>query len=394
MYKFLNLDNAAKLNIIYFVVFTFAIIILPFSPFFSYILFLLNLLLFSYKINKIFLVISFILSVFSQFYILHSRAYVVELEFDLTNYYFAYLDLSSLSISQVSNNSIEIGWFIIYKIIALINKNLSIFDLAVINNLICVSIFLIWLLKYGVRNIGPEYLGFVLGLIVLFMWPNNFAFFQRQSISVAILLFAISNIKNQKYFLFFLILSSFFHITSLIMGLVYYVIVNYNFNHFVLKTILILGVVRISFETLLIYLFSVVEIPDLSRKISFYAENHNGFFLAFSEIRYFPLFVFIFLFYNNIESEWRRIIIFSALFYLSLLGIQFASGRFNFILIYLYGYFLWIVTKSRPYILLIFALSYFIFDVIYKSGYIFYINDTFWQRYPFFSSTPFYYLSF
>lgn len=382
---------SAKIFILFFVC---SCLILPFSPFFTYILLLVGLIIFSYKINKILSYTAFLLACFSQFYILHSKNYIVEREFDLGNYYYSYSDLMHSSIGEASNYSLEIGWYAVYKIIGFFNHNLNIFDIALINSMICIALFFIWLVKYGSREIEPHYLGFVLGIIALFMWPSNFPFFQRQSISVAILLFAISNIKNFRNFIFFLILASLFHATSFAIGLIYYILVSYNIKNLVKKMIISLIIFRFLFSVLLTYIMIFFVNADLIRKVSFYAEGDGNLFLAFSELRFFPLFILIFIFYKKIDSEWKNIIVFSALFYISLIGIQFASGRFNFILVYLYGYFLWLVTKKQPYILFVYALFYFIFDILYKSNFILLLSDPFWQRYPLFSLSPFYYLGY
>lgn len=382
------------MNKIFILFFIFSCLVMPFSPYLSYIFFLIGLIFFSYGINKIFSYCAFLLASFSQFFVLHSRSYIVEREFDLSNYYYSYLDLLHSSLVDASNNSVEVGWFSIYKFIGLINKDLNIFDIAFVNSAICIFLFFIWLYKYGAKYIESEYLGFVLGIIVLFMWPNNFPFFQRQSISVVILLFAISNIKNTKYFIFFLVLATLFHSTSFFMGLVYYILVKYNIKNLIPKLLVSLVFFRIMFGVFLSYIVVFWGGTDLMRKASFYIEGDSGLFFAFSEVRFFPLFFLIFIFYKKIDNEWKNVIVFSALCYLSLLGIQFASGRFNFILVYLYGYFLWLVTKKQPYILLGYVLVYFIFDIFYKSNSILVLSDPFWQRYPIFDLNPFYYFGF
>lgn len=377
---------------IFFLIFICACVIFPFSPYFSYILFLISLILFSYKANKFFSYCAFLMASLSQFFILHSKYYIVEKDFDLGNYYYSYTYLMHTSISDASNESLEVGWYVLYKFLGLIYPNLNIYDIALVNSLICLTLFFVWIVKYASKEIEYQYLGFVLGIIVLFMWPNNFPFFQRQSISVAILLFAISNVKSKKYFIFYLILSSIFHITSLIMGIVYYILLNFNIKHLVKKIIISLTAFRLMFSLILIYLTTIFSNSDFVRKASFYTEGDGNLFLAFSELRFFPLFILIFLFYKQIESKWKNIIVFTALCYISLIGIQFASGRFNFILVYLYGYFLWIVAKKQPYILLIYVLFYFVFDVFYKSNSAVLLNDPFWQRYPIYSLNPFYYI--
>ena len=386
------LTNEILSRKIYIYMYVLSCIIIPFSPYLGYIFLLLGMILFSYGVGKFFSYSSFLLASFAQFYILHSRRYIVEQEFDLGGYYYAYSNLIYNSIGDASNHSLEIGWFVVYKMIGLINSNLNIFDIALLNSAICILIFFVWLVKYGTSYIEKKYLGFVLGIIVLFMWPTNFPFFQRQAISVAILLFAISNIKNKKYFIFYLVLSASFHLTSLVMGLIYYILVQYDIKNLAKKIIVSLTLFRIVFSFVLTYLITFVGNADLVRKAGFYTENGMSGFFAFSELRFFPLFLLAFIFYKKIDKDWRNIILFSSLFYISLIGIQFASGRFNFILVYLYGFFLWLIAKRQAYILLIYVLLYFVFDMIYKANFIGVINDPFWQRYPFFNYIPFYYL--
>lgn len=369
------------------------IIILPFSPYFAYFLSLLSLMFFSFKEKKIVVFFLFLLGCWSQLFILNSRAYIVELEYDLSAYYGAYLEISNLSFGDIIEYySPEIGWYLLYKIIGIFDHNLKVYDIAIINTLICEIGFAIWFYLHGSKEIPKQYLGFVLGLTLLFLWPNNFAFFQRQSISVVFLLFAVSNINKFPKFIFYFLLAGSFHITSLLMGVIYLFIQKNKLKQFVVVSILFIFSIRFLFDFAIVYMSSILGVESIARKANFYVENSIGSFFAISELRFLPLFMFIFILYRYIDSEWKKIALFTALFYISLLGIQFASGRMNFILFYLYGLFLFVFLKKQPRILVLYALSYLVFDLLYKSGIVFSINDNFWQRYEIFDTSPFYYV--
>lgn len=368
------------------------VLIFPFSPYFSYILSLISLLFFYSRERKAILLIIFLIGCWSQLFILNSKAYIVELEYDLSFYYSAYLENLYLSFGDIIRYyAPEIGWYLIYKIIGFLSGDLEVYHIAIINTLLCEFIFLIWLNVHGLREIPKQSLGVVLGLTLLFLWPSNFAFFQRQSISVVFLLFAISNINKFHKFVVYLLIASCFHISSLLMGVIYLIIQKNRLKQFVVITILFLFTTRFLFN-IIINIISTLGIDSITRKLNFYINDGNLSFLALSELRFMPLFFFILLFYKQNKSYWKQIALFTAVFYISLLGIQFASGRMNFILFYLYGIFLFSSLEKQPKILILYSIFYFMFDILYKSGVVFSINDNFWQRYGIISQIPFYYI--
>lgn len=367
--------------------------ILPFSPYIAYILALLCLLFLSFNIEKHIVYLVFSVGCFAQLFILNSKQYILEKEFDLAIYYGTYLDLLHLSFSDVLiNYAPEFGWHLLYKFIGVINPKLSIYHVAIINTLICEIGFIIWFYRHGKKAVSSYFLGLVLGLVLLFLWPNNFAFFQRQAVSVIFLLFAISNINKVRNFALYLSIATCFHLTSLPMGLIYFYLQKSKSRR--IEFNMLIGAIsyRTVFSLLLSVIISSLGFEALTRKANFYAEDAISFFFAPSELRFLPLFFFIFIFYRKTDNDWKKIALFSSIFYLSLIGLQFASGRMNFILFYLYGLFLFIFVRKSPFLMFSYVILYFAFDICYKSGIIFNISDNFWQRYPMISFEPFYYI--
>lgn len=95
---------------------------------------------------------------------------------------------------------------------------------------------------------------------------------------------------------------------------------------------------------------------------------------------------------NKSLTLWRPIILFSCVVYILLLGISLLSERLNFILFFVYGYFIYLLIPKKYYtVLYFFIFLYMLFFMCEKSNL---VVDTslFWQRYPMASFKALYFL--
>lgn len=370
----------------------FLFIIFPFSPFLFFIATIFTLIFLPLHDFPFFRPILFILGAFSQFFIFYSIDFNASTIIDYRVYSESNEIIKHMSFSEVFYEpfGVEFGWGLIYWVLNRIGVDINGVDVSYYNSIICILLFLIWFEKYGLVDIDKKYHGLASASTLLFLSFFTITFLQRQAISVALLLFAISNQNNKKFY-FFLIISSFFHITSLIVGVLYKFISRISFtNKIIFYFITGVLIFRLFFRQIMLFLD---QFSFLSYKTSFYLSLSNFEIVSFRLAIYSViLFIIVLIFGKDIKSQFKSIIYFTAICSVSLLGINLASERLNFILIYLYGYFLFLILYRKHINLLIFLnVIFLIIFAIEKSSL---INETanHWVLYPPLSNVPFYFL--
>lgn len=370
----------------------FLFLIFPFSPFLFFIATVFTLIFLPLQEFPFLRPILLIFGAFSQFFIFYSIDFNASTIIDYRVYSESNEIIKSMDFSEIFYEpfGIEFGWGLVYWILNKIGIDIHGVNVSYCNSIICILLFITWFEKYGLKEIDKKYHGLASASTLIFLSFFTITFLQRQAISVALLLFAISNQNNRKFY-FFLIISSLFHITSLIIGILYKYISKINFTpkkifYFMIGVLIF----RLFFRQVILFLD---QFSFLSYKTSFYLSLSNFEIVSFRLALYSVMFfVIVLIFGKNINSHFKSIIYFTSICSISLLGINLASERLNFILIYLYGYFLFLILYRKHINLLIFLnMIFLIIFSIEKSSL---INETanHWALYPSLSSVPFYFL--
>lgn len=370
----------------------FLFLIFPFSPFIFFIAVVFTLIFLPLHQFPIVRPLLLILGAVSQFFIFYSIDFNASTIIDYQVYSESNEIIKHMSFLEVFYEpfGVEFGWGLIYWVLNRIGVDIYGVNVSYYNSIICIVLFLIWFEKYGLKDIDKKYHGLASASTLLFLSFFTITFLQRQAISVALLLFAISNQNNKKFY-FFLMISSFFHITSLIVGVLYKFISRINFtNKMIFCFVAGILVFRLFFRQIMLFLD---QFSFLTYKTSFYLSLSSFEIVSFRLAIYSViLFIIVMVFGKDIKSQFKSIIYFTAICSVSLIGINLASERLNFILIYLYGYFLFLILYRKHINVLIFInVIFLIIFSIEKSSL---INESanHWALYPPLSRIPFYFL--
>lgn len=371
-----------------------------FSPLFTLFLVIFILILFSRYLNNYSRKILFLIGSFSWAIIYASRGLIDELKNDLTLYFDSYLYIVKGSPLGEFWNGSEVLWVYIYQFFSYFFTFSTPWGLYVFHIFLCLFLFLIWIEKYGFESIKNNEKSIVLGIILIFLNASNIGYLQRQALSIIFLLFALSNIdKSKSKFILFSFLSSIGHLTSLLLIFFYWVLIKIKTKKIkFLFTGLTLSLVCIRFFfTDIIELFLFIGVGEFNRKLSFYNLGNASSF-GFSSINeaiiFFILTIGIVFYKKNISQQWVNILIFTLISYFVLLGLPLLSFRLNFILTYLYGFFIFLTYQNTPFKkkIILFCLFYTFLVIFQKANMINFVPDSYWSRYPIFSFEPFYYL--
>ena len=384
------------INIVSLIMILCCMVALPFFPLLSFILSILYLIFISsYNLDFLRILISLV-SYFSLIVILGSKTFHNELDMDLSVYLNVYDYISVLSLNELWKGSFigEPGWVTLYWLLNKFGFHVNGVQLAILNSFISIAIFVLWFERFGIKFSDYRYRGIVTASTILFMSVVSFGFLQRQSISVAILLFALSNRNNNKFFLF-LILSSFFHLSSLVVGLIYKVFLNRKINDvFWLYFFIFCVSFRLIFPIIISIILVLLPFPVLTYKLGFYSEITNFQIVSFRIALYGMLFSIVTFFMScNLDDFYKNLVRFCSVVFLSMLGINLFSERFNFILLYCFGYFISLMLV-RKYFSIVMVMCLLLLGIfIYEKGVSDLSLDPYWQRYPYISNSFFYYLS-
>ncbi|WP_321100463.1 EpsG family protein [Campylobacter sputorum] len=336
-----------------------------------------------------------ILAVLSLMFIFASRLYIDDLEHDLSLYYSIYQQFTHGDYSNFFRfgTGIEIGWTSLYFLVSFLLPSITAIQLSLIHALFCCTILLVFIYVYIYSVVPEKDQGLVSALIILFLSFTTLGYLQRQAVSTLFLMFMIVSKDQKKLFLFY-ILAIFFHSTALPFGAIYLFLRNRYFNQIkILILILLLLLVRLFFYQLAEFMISSIDFAFLTHKLHYFLIVEPSISSRRFLILLFPLLILSLFFKDEscLVCYWRSIILFSCVSYLALLIIPLLSERLNFILLYLYGFFIYLYIRKYKTVGYFFIFLYLIFFVAEKTGLVV-DENLFWQRFDLFSFEPFYYL--
>ncbi len=385
-----------------FLILAFVFISFPFSPIVNFGGAIFALLVLSPVLPKFIRVLLAIQALWSLIFIFGSRLYLDELEHDLQHYYFIYQTLQEGNLSALFYfaGGLEVGWPLLFYMIGLLFPDLAAIDVAIANSFVCSLLFLLWLECYGLKDFRSTDRAAVVGVSILFLSMTTFGYLERQAIATALLLFMIS-VQRLSHKIIFLVLASLFHITSLPLGIVLYILIIHTNRlksiHILLLFVMLL-VVRFLFFDLIWFLSGFATFDGLNKFGLYTREGGDYFFIA--SVRLFVLLLLLmiplWLYKKTIRKEWHNVIFFFLCIYFAFIGVPLVSERVGFIFLYIYGFLLCLITFRQGAlkgVVGVFAIFYLFLFILEKLNLIAITIDPFWSRYPVISPNPFYFLS-
>lgn len=386
------LSNIKKLFLILSIL---SFLFIAFSPIISFFLSICTLLIFSNISNKYINFLLSIIAILSLILIFASRNYTDDLEHDLSIYYNVFQNFANGDYSDffMFGSGIEIGWTSLYFLVARIIPNITAIQLSLIHCSLCCFLLLIFMFFYIYKVVPNKDQGLVSALIILFLSVTTLGYLQRQAVSTLLLIFMIVS-SDKKKTIFFYILAVLFHSSALPLGAIYLFLRNRYFNYVKLIVIILMFLlVRVSFYAVIELIINNINISFITHKLHYFLIAEPSISSKRFLILLFPLlFSSVFINYNNkVLYFWRSVMQFSCISYLAMLTIPLLSERLNFILLYLYGFFIYIYIQKYKQIGYFFIFLYLIFFISEKTGLII-DENLFWQRFDIFSFEPFYYI--
>lgn len=368
------------------------ILLFPFSPFLTLVLIAFSIVF----IDELFLkhekILYFLLFVISLTFVLSSKNFLYEMEFDLSVYYDVFLDLkkSDFESSRMFGGGIEIGWPALYFFISLIFEDVSIFNIAQINTFFVLFAIYIWYIKEFGFNQSWRF--FVLMAFVSYV---TLGFLQRQAIATVFLFFALYY-KDFKFKYIFLFFSIIFHTSSVIIYAVFLILSKFKIN--LINSIIffvILVFLRFNFIFIIEFVSSNFDFFGVDKLLYYLSDNFNQNEFKISSLRY-TLLVFLMFFIcinNKKNSDIKNMVFYASIFYISFIGFPLISDRVCFIFLIFYGYYLINLTDKKYYVYIrIFSFFWFLMYFLEKS-YFFQKDDFLWSRIDFISYIPFNYIN-
>lgn len=374
---------------------------LAYSPLLFYLLNILSLCFFSsYYANKYIRWPVVIFTTLSLIVIYASKNYYDELSSDLDVYYGVYniVQYDFTTGIHFFGGGIEVGWPLVYYFFGKI-VNLTPIHLAVTNTIFSFLLIFIWFETKIITNIKPAERGMVYFFLLLFANFFMLGFLQRQSLTVGIILFALTA-KNNRNFILLIILATFFHLSSLLVGITVYLARKLSFSP---KKIIIVLFSLVALRLLLVpflqIAISVISLDVFSHK----AKNFTTGVFAISTLRYFLLYLIILPFlinYKDIRLGNAKYLynycVLTSLSIIAFVGISLFADRIFMTGLFIYGFYFYMYFYANNKTLgILFGLFYLYIFVLEKLNLIggLALNDYYWARYPFLDNSIFYYLS-
>lgn len=376
------------------------VLLIGYSPFLFLVLCLLFLCFGSFFFNNKFLRLIFIALVSFYFIIVFaSRNYFDELDSDLSIYYhfFSLLQIKLEYGLNVFGGGAEVGWPLLYWFVGIF-FDLKPIHLAIINTLFSISLVLFWFERKIVPYINEKEKGILYFFVFLFSNFLMLGFLQRQSLTLGILLFALTS-KNNRNLIFFIIIASLFHLSSILVGLLIFLARNITFtkkNIFYIISIII--VARFFIVPLLTFLISFIGLGFFTHKANTFISGD----FSISTLRYFVLYLCLFpvllhpQYFNRVEDKYLyNYAVLTTICIVAFVGIPLFADRIFMIGLLVYGlfYYKFFFTKYKR-LSICFALLYLIVFMLEKLNLIgsLELGDTFWSRYNFWDVSFLYYL--
>lgn len=391
-------DNIFVFGFIFFIVVS--VFSIFFSPLFLFILSFLGILFLSPLLNNFFIRLLFVNLVFlSLLIVVGSRNYYAELSSDLLIYGDVY-DMLDTDVTYALNffgGGLEIGWPLVYSVIKSVVE-LTPIQQSLVNIIFSVFVVLCWV-EFKLRPlINKNEIGVFYFIFFIFINIGVLGYLQRQGLTLGLLLFALTS-KNNARFIFFVLIASFFHLSSLLVGLVLYICKKITLDKIKILYILFYAIIfRILFFVIISYMLPYLSsFSFISTKVNYF-EDLN---FRISTLRYTILFLFLFFILfiiKKVDDEKKSLYnlgVISSIFIISFAGIPLFADRVFMIGMIIYGvfYYLFFFVNHRK-VGLIFALLYFLiifmerFNIIggLASG------DFYWARYFYLGEEILYYL--
>lgn len=392
----IRLENFNFIDAIVYLSIISPILVFPFSPLISFIFCILNLIFGSSVYDKLMRLILGCIAAVSLAFTYGSINFIEALRIDLSVYYSAYKVIENADLSEVLfsfeyfGGGLEFGILLLYKLYSLIFDDITPYNLAVYNAIICGVGTVIWFELYGTKYISENYRALCLAFILVFISMNTFSFLQRQALSTLFILFAIEA-RHKASFILLTLIAFIFHTTSLPIILIW----RYLFNKQLSLRIILFSLIgfisiRLIFYTLVLYL------SNLGYQKATYYLVYNSFSII--SMRFLILILLLVLsniiFYKiDVNNKWKTPVTVMGIFHLAFAGIPLFSERINFIFLFLYGFFLLVSLQRVMTRYLILPLFIYLLFFISEKANIININfDPYWSRYPIYSFEPFYFL--
>lgn len=374
---------------------------LAYSPLLFYLLNILSLCFFSsYYANKYIRWPVVIFTTLSLIVIYASKNYYDELSSDLDVYYGVYniVQYDFTTGIHFFGGGIEVGWPLVYYFFGKI-VNLTPIHLAVTNSIFSFLLIFIWFETKIITNIKPAERGMVYFFLLLFANFFMLGFLQRQSLTVGIILFALTA-KNNRNFILLIILATFFHLSSLLVGITVYLARKLSFSpKKIIILLLSLVVLRIMLIPFMEIAISVISLDVFSHKANTFTSGN----FSVSTLRFLLLYLIILPFlinYKDIglgnEKYLYNYCVLTSISIIAFVGVPLFADRIFMTGLLIYGLYFYKYFYANNKILgIMFGLFYLYIFVLEKLNLIggLALNDSYWARYPFWNSSIFYYLS-
>lgn len=374
---------------------------LAYSPFLFYLFNILCLCFFSsYYANKYIRLPVVFLTTFSLIVIYASKNYYDELSSDLDIYYGVY-NIAQYDFTKAIHffgGGLEVGWPLVYHFIGKV-INLTPIQLAVTNSIVSFLLVIIWFERKIITKITPVDRGIVYFFLLLFANFLMLGFLQRQALTLGIILFALTA-KNNRNFILLIILATFFHLSSLVVGITVYLARKLSFSTkkiiILLLSLVVLRILLIPFMEIAI---SVISLDVFSHKANTFTSGN----FSVSTLRFLLLYLIILPFlinYKDIglgnEKYLYNYCVLTSISIIAFVGVPLFADRIFMTGLLIYGLYFYKYFYANNKILgIMFGLFYLYIFVLEKLNLIggLALNDSYWARYPFWNSSIFYYLS-
>ena len=289
----------------------------------------------------------------------------------------------------------EYGWGLLYYSIGNFFPNISQINLAILNVSISFFVIFVWIEKVVIYKVNKNEVGIFYLFVLIFLNISMLGFLQRQALTLGFLLFALTS-KNNRNFIFFILVASFFHLSSIVVALFIWLSRSISFD---LRKILFFFIGSIIFRILLVvivaYVLSALGVGGITRKLINFTDA--GFNIT--SLRY-PILMFLVLiisiininnFKNFVDRDLKSIfnfMIFSAISLVVMMGVPLFADRIFMISLIIYGiYFYFYFYKKYRILAFILFLLYFIVFLLEKLNLVggLPLNDSYWSRYPIFN---------
>ncbi|RDU62621.1 EpsG family protein [Helicobacter sp. MIT 14-3879] len=334
-------------------------LVLPFSPFISFIYALFIMIILSPILNtqnRVILSVCVILSgsFLNGDAVLHS---------DFEHYYRVYNALldNNLKFLLYFGSGIELALPTTYLILGKFFGKLSPTHFMNMQIIFTVSLFYIWLEVYGIKNIANRQKAICVAMALMFFdfWCS--AWLVRQILASVFILYTISARSNYSFWIFF-ITAILFHTTSIIF--IPLILLLYKYPKTGLFFCVCISISFIYFLEIANYLYSIKSniIFPIQPKLYDYVISKttlDGSYIGVKNLILLSILtIFSLIYLNRAFRRYRAVILGLEILYISSI---YVSGHFSlrvgvFLIFVSIGYFLFLSLRKQPFILLIFAL--------------------------------------